>query len=84
MLCITLSIPEPMRPGTKVIKNPETWLPIFFYTWGAGEGVGEVMPSVLVNPERDGMVDVRWPTGRCFHRVEELIPLKSNKKKERL
>ena len=36
-----------MNPGTKVIKNPDTWVPTEFDGWGRGEGVGTIVePNV--------------------------------------
>ena len=60
-----------MNPGTKVIKNPDTWVPTEFDGWGRGEGVGTIVePNVELG---DNEVDIRWPAGRCVERIEELI-----------
>lgn len=69
------------RIGDRVIKNPATWRPSEFDGWGAGVGIG-----IIVEPpwdHDDGLfdvgteheaVDVRWPGGRAFARVVELLP----------
>jgi len=63
-----------MKPGDRVIKNPATWEPSEFDSWGDGEGVGV---GVVVEPpfavDDLGMVDVRWPGGRCFVKVKCLL-----------
>ena len=58
--------------GDAVIRNPATWKPNEFDAWGRGDGVGLVVepPFQL----RDTEVDVRWPNGRCFEQVDELLP----------
>lgn len=53
--------------GDRVVKNPATWKPSAFDAW-AGIGTGEVL-CVEVAP---GIVDVRWPGGRCYQYVDEL------------
>lgn len=60
------------RVGEYVKKNPETWQPNEFDSWGRGVGVGQIVepPFEMVN----GQVDVRWPGGRCFENVLELLP----------
>jgi hypothetical protein len=46
--------------GDKVIKNKKTWIPSDFDSWGAGEGLGEVVePPFEID---DDEVDVRWPS----------------------
>jgi hypothetical protein len=57
--------------GDRVIKNPLTWKPNDFDSWGRGIGVGEVVepPHELGESE----VDVRWPEGRCFEDVSGLM-----------
>lgn len=59
------------KVGDKVVKNPDTWIANDFDRWGRGEGVG-----VVVEPpfEMGEEVDVRWPCGRCFERVDQLLP----------
>lgn len=52
------------KVGDKVIKNPATWVANDFDGWGRGIGVGEVVEPPF--PMDDlGMVEVRWPAGRC-------------------
>jgi hypothetical protein len=59
--------------GDRVVKNPDNWKPSEFDSWGAGVGVGIVVkpPFAL----EDGVVDVRWPGGRCFQNENELLPV---------
>lgn len=56
------------KVGDRVVKDPKTWEPSDFDSWGAGEGVG-----VVVAVEA-GCVDVRWPAGRAFQKATELLP----------
>jgi hypothetical protein len=60
-----------LKPGDKVIKNEKNWIPNDFDNWGRGIGIGIVVepPFELENNE----VDVRWPAGRCFETVDQLI-----------
>lgn len=60
-----------MNIGTKVVKNPETWVVNDFDSWGRGEGIGEVVEPPFELDE--GTVDVRWPNGRCFENTKELL-----------
>lgn len=60
-----------MRPGTKVIKNPDTWIPNDFDSWGRGEGIGIVVPPPY--PMGRHEVDVRWPGGRCFEETKQIL-----------
>lgn len=58
--------------GDRVVRNPATWKPNDFDSWGRGEGV-----SVVVEPPFSldaDTVDVRWPNGRCFEAVAGLLP----------
>ncbi len=59
-----------MKPGDKVIKNPDTWIPNDFDSWGRGLGVGEVVePPFELDAD---VVDVRWEGGRCFEETNQL------------
>jgi len=60
-----------MKVGNKVVKNPDTWIPNDFDSWGRGEGIGEVVESPF-KLDKD-QVDVRWKGGRCFENVNQLI-----------
>ena len=55
-----------------VQKNPETWTANDFDSWGRGQGIGQIVqpPFALA----DGEVDVRWPSGRCFEFISQLLP----------
>jgi hypothetical protein len=58
--------------GDRVVKNPATWQPNDFDSWGRGLGVGIVVePPFEMDP---GEVDVRWPSGRCFEDAVQLLP----------
>lgn len=57
--------------GDRVRRNPETWERSDLDSWGRGVGVGEVVePPFSLD---DGQVDVRWPGGRCFELVTQLM-----------
>ncbi len=60
------------RVGDLVVKNAAAWRASAFDSWGRGRGVGVVVepPFALDNTD----VDVRWPAGRCFEFVRELLP----------
>ncbi len=60
---------QTMKPGDKVLKNPEKWRVTEFDAWGRGVGVGEVL---AVEPD----IDVWWPGGRCFEDDDQLLPLR--------
>jgi hypothetical protein len=61
------------QPGDRVIKNPDTWQPNEFDSWGRGIGVGTVVePPFPVDDLQE--VDVRWPGGRCFEPISSLLP----------
>ena len=65
--------------GDCVRKNAERWVPNDFDSWGRGEGIGQVVePPFELD---DDMVDVRWPAGRCFERVDQLLPADDDEKK---
>jgi hypothetical protein len=59
-------------PGDRVIKNDATWIPNDFDSWGRGIGVGVVVQAPFRLDDL-GQVDVRWPAGRCFENVNELL-----------
>jgi hypothetical protein len=61
--------------GDKVIKNPETWQVNEFDGWGRGLGIGTVIDSPFPVDDLD-LVDVRWPTGRCFEACGDLLPMR--------
>ena len=58
--------------GTLVRKNPNTWEPNAFDSWGRGQGVGEVFEPPFDISDLD-MVDVIWPSGRCFEKISGLL-----------
>lgn len=66
--------------GDKVVKNPETWIPNDFDSWGRGIGVGVVVEAPF--DVDDDEADVRWPAGRCFEKAEQLLPYSDEKRKE--
>ncbi len=58
--------------GDRVVRNPATWEPNDFDSWGRGVGAGLVLePPFPLGPDE---VDVRWPAGRCFESVGQLLP----------
>jgi hypothetical protein len=60
-----------MKVGTRVIRNPQSWLPNDFDLWGRGKGIGTVVePPFEMN---EGSVDIRWPDGRCFETEDQII-----------
>ena len=65
------------RVGDRVVKNPETWVPTEFDSWGRGVGVGVVVEPPHALPETE--VDVRWPAGRCFEFTSQLLKLGQEK-----
>ena len=60
------------QSGTLVRKNSETWEPSDFDSWGRGEGVGIVVDAPFEVADLD-VVDVRWPAGRCFEKINGLL-----------
>jgi hypothetical protein len=58
--------------GDRVVRNPETWQPNEFDSWGRGIGVGLVVEAPFALGQNE--VDVRWPGGRCFEWTAELLP----------
>jgi len=62
-----------LKIGDRVIKNPATWVPNAFDTWGRGIGVGVILPDTD-GICGDGCFDVRWPGGRCAERAIQLLP----------
>ena len=59
--------------GDLVVPNPATWQPNDFDLWGRGVGIGVVVEPPFAVDDL-GMVDVRWPTGRCFEATAGLLP----------
>lgn len=58
--------------GDRVVRNPATWQPNDFDSWGRGVGVGVVVePPFPLGPDE---ADVRWPGGRCFEWAAQLLP----------
>jgi len=66
----------PFQIGDRVVKNPATWRPNDFDSWGRGVGVGLVVEPPF--PMEAGEVDVRWPGGRCFEDAIGLLPAPSD------
>jgi hypothetical protein len=60
------------KVGDSVRKNAETWVPNDFDGWGRGIGIGRVVEPPFELDEDE--VDVRWPAGRCFEKVAQLLP----------
>lgn len=54
--------------GDKVLKNHDTWTPSDFDRWDAGVGEG-----VIVDMPDEETADVRWPTGREYRAIKELL-----------
>jgi len=43
-----------------------------FDSWGRGIGIGQIITPPYELDENE--VDVRWPGGRCFETVDQLLP----------
>ncbi len=66
------AFPMKYKIGDFVKKNPENWVQNDFDAWGRGIGI-----AVVVEPPfkmGDDEVDVRWPGGRCFENISQLLP----------
>lgn len=60
------------KVGDMVVKNPKTWRHDEVSTWGRGQGIGRIVePPFPLQPDS---VDVVWPTGRSFEKVQQLLP----------
>lgn len=59
----------PLKPGTLVKKNPDTWVLNDFDAW-RGIGIGVVLEP---DPGFEEDTDVKWPNGRCFEDPAGLI-----------
>ena len=58
--------------GDYVKKNPNTWVPNDFDSWGRGNSIGQVIEPPFTLEKNE--VDVRWPGGRCFEFTDQLLP----------
>ena len=65
----------PFEVGSYVKKNPETWIPNDFDSWGRGLGIGQVVEPPFKLDANE--VDVRWDGGRCFEHKAQLISVDS-------
>jgi hypothetical protein len=59
-----------LKKGDLVIKNPRTWIKNDFDSWGRGQGIGEVVDDTYIE---DKEVDVRWPGGKCYESINQLM-----------
>ena len=62
-----------MRAGTKVIKNPETWLPNEFDVDGRGQGIGYVV--IPPYPLGRDQYQIVWNGTRYFEYTNQIIRL---------
>ena len=60
------------KVGDFVKKNLKNWVKNDFDSWGRGVGIGVVVepPFAMDHDE----ADVRWPGGRCFENIDQLLP----------
>jgi len=66
-----------LKVGDRVVRNPATWKPNEFDSWGRGIGIGVVVePPFLLDSDE---VVVRWPGGRCFESTAQLLRASSGK-----
>lgn len=78
-----MSSDKKFKIGDYVKKNPAKWVPNDFDSWGRGAGIGQVVESPFELDENE--VDVRWPGGRCFETIDQLLPAdKSESHRQRL
>lgn len=61
------------------MKNPATWVVNDFDQWGRGEGVGVVQGAM---PGFEDILDVKWPSGKCFEEPEHLLLVEPEEKKK--
>lgn len=65
-------MPHEFKIGDRVVKNEQTWVLNDFDGGGRRISVGMVVePSFRIDDL--GAVDVRWPLGRCFEKIEGLF-----------
>lgn len=70
------------RTGDRVKRNVAHWVASEFDDWGRGQGTGTVVDAPM--PVDDlHLVDVRWPSGRCFEPVSGLIWCLPNQQHDR-
>lgn len=69
-LAIVPKLRGPFQLGDLVVKDPAGWVSSDFDKWGAGEGVGVVVPSPF--GDIAGEVDVVWPAGRATQSIRSI------------